>query len=166
MKMEDMIDKQKRGEISGKILIKDVYDSSCCFESEYAGLLKPLIYCHPESALIECAVSINYALAKKLSELKPTQRSRRLATCFEDILKTLPDNIVIKDFDVMFNPEYKVDVLKIMVDVCKRKPFRAIWPGKCNDGKLSYSEVGYPDFKTFSIDNYDVICITQGGRKP
>ena len=133
--------------------------------SEYAGLLKPIIYCCPEENVAENAIPINHTLAEKLSALKPKRRTMRLATCFEDILKTLPDNAMIKDFDVMFNPEYKVDVLKIMIDACKRKTFSIIWPGKCEDGKLFYAEDGYPDFKTFSVENYDVTCIIQGGRK-
>ena len=134
--------------------------------SEYIGLLKPIIYCCPEKDVVDGAISINHALAEKLVALKPKSRTMKLASCFEDILKTLPDNAVIKDFDVMFNPEYKVDVLKIMVDACKRKPFSIIWPGKCEDGKLFYAEDGYPDFKSFSVEDYDVTCIIQGGRKP
>lgn len=130
-----------------------------------AGLLKPIIYCCPEKCLVDGAIPINHVLAEKLSALKPRRRTMKLAACFEEILKTLPDDAVIKDFDVMFNPEYKVDVLKIMVDTCKRKPFSMIWPGKCEDGKLFYAEDGYPDFKTFSVENYDVTCIIQGGRK-
>ena len=143
-----------------------IIQSRSVFGSEYAGLLKPIIYCCPEEDVTESAIPINHTLAEKLSALKPKRRTMRLATCFEDILKTLPDNAVIKDFDVMFNPEYKVDVLKIMVDACKRKPFSIIWPGKCEDGKLFYAEDGYSDFKTFSVEDYDVTCIIQGGRKP
>ena len=130
------------------------------------GLLRPIIYCFPDKAMVDSAVPLNHALAEKLSALKPKRRTMRLAACFEEILKTLPDNVVIKDFDVMFNPDYKVDVLKIMVDACKRKPFSIIWPGKCEDGRLFYAEDGYPDFKIFSVEEYDVTCIIQGGRKP
>ena len=61
-------------------------------------------------------------------------------TLSDDGITGETDGVVIKDFDVMFNPEYKVDVLKIMVDACKRKPFSIIWPGKCEDGKLFYME--------------------------
>lgn len=127
--------------------------------SEYAGLLKPIIYCCPEDDVVDSAIQISHALAEKLSALKPKQRTMRLAVCFEEILNTLPDNAVIKDFDVMFNPEYKVDVLKILVDACKRKPFSIIWPGKYEDGKLFYAEDGYQDFKVFSVEEYDVTCI-------
>ena len=134
--------------------------------SEYTGgLLKPIIYCCQDKAIVDSAVSLNQVLAQKLLALRPKRRTIRLATCFEEILKTLPDNVIIKDFDVMFNPEYKVDVLKIMVDACKRKPFSIIWPGKCENGKLFYAEDSFPDFKSFSVEDYDVTCIIQGGRK-
>lgn len=127
--------------------------------SEYIELRKPIIYCYPDKAMVDSAFSMNCVLAEKLSALKPKRRTMRLAMCFEGILKMLPDNTVIKDFDVMFNPDYKVDVLKIMVDACKRKPFSIIWPGKCEGGRLFYAEEGYPDFKTFSVEEYDVTCV-------
>ena len=130
-----------------------------------SGLLKPIIYCCPFEGITDTAVSINLLLAEKLSGCRSSRRTMRIETFFNQILSQFPDGVVIKDFDVMFNPEYKVDVLKIMVDACKRKPFSIIWPGNCEDGKLFYAEDGYPDFKTFSVENYDVTCIIQGGRK-
>ena len=131
-----------------------------------SGLLKPIIYCCPFEGITDTAVSINLLLAEKLSGCRSSRRTRRIEPFFNQILSQFPDGVVIKDFDVMFNPEYKVDVLKIMVDACKRKPFSIIWPGKCEDGKLFYAEDGYPDFKSFSVEDYDVTCIIQGGRKP
>ena len=131
-----------------------------------SGLLKPIIYCCPFEGITDTAVSINLLLAEKLSGCRSSRRTMRIETFFNQILSQFPDGVVIKDFDVMFNPEYKVDVLKIMVDARKRKPFSIIWPGKCEDGKLFYAEDGYPDFKSFSVEDYDVTCIIQGGRKP
>lgn len=131
-----------------------------------SGLLKPIIYCCPFEGITDTAVSMNLLLAEKLSNCRPGRRTMRIDNFFNQILSQYPDGVVIKEFDVMFNPEYKVDVLKIMVDACKRKPFSIIWPGKCEDGKLFYAEDGYPDFKSFSVENYDVTCIIQGGRKP
>jgi len=125
----------------------------------YAGLMKPIIYCMVDAATEAAAVSINLELAQRLVRLTPKRRTMRLEACFVEVLNLLPDNVVIKDFDVMFNPEYKVDVLKIMVDACKRKQFSIIWPGKYEDGKLFYAEDGYPDFKSFRIEDYDVTCI-------
>lgn len=127
--------------------------------SGYAGLMKPIIYCTVDAAIEAAAVSINLELAQKLAVLRPKRRTMRLEACFMEVLNSLPDDVVIKDFDVMFNPDYKVDVLRIMTVTCKKKPFSIIWPGKYEDGKLFYAEDGYPDFKAFSVEDYDVTCI-------
>ena len=127
--------------------------------SGYAGLMRPIIYCTVDASSEAAAVSINLELAKKLAGIRPLRRTMRLESCFAEVLKSLPDGVVIKDFDVMFNPDYKVDVLKIMTAVCKNKPFSIIWPGKYEDGKLFYAEDGCPDFKAFSVEDYDVTCI-------
>lgn len=127
--------------------------------SGYAGLMRPIIYCVPDVNLVTEAVAINLLLAEKLAALRPKRRTICLEACFGEVLDELDDYVVIKDFDVMFNPEYKVDVLKILTSACKKKPFSVIWPGKCEDGKLFYAEDGYPDFKVFSVEEYDVTCI-------
>ena len=126
---------------------------------EQAGLLKPIIYCCPCGDLENEAVSINMLMAEKLIKYQPNRRTMRLEQCFNQVLETLHDGSVIKDFDVMFNPEYQVDLLRIMVMACKKKLFSIIWPGKCEYGKLFYAEEGYPDYKVFNIENYDVTCI-------
>lgn len=124
-----------------------------------SGLLKPIIYCCPYEGVADTAVPINLLLAEKLAGCRPNRRTMRIETFFNQILDQLPDGTVIKDFDVMFNPEYKVDVLKIMIVACKKKAFSVVWPGMYDDGKLFYAEDGYQDFKVFSVEEYDVTCI-------
>ena len=129
------------------------------FKNNVSGLLKPIIYCCPYEGVEDVAVPINRLLAEKLIDCKKKQRTMRIETFFNQVLDQLPNDVVIKDFDVMFNPEYKVDVLRIMIVACRRKLFSVIWPGRYEDGKLFYAEEGYADFKIFNIEEYDVTCI-------
>ncbi len=126
---------------------------------ERGGLAPLVLYCHSDKALEEQAVSINIEMAKKLSAVKPNRRTMRMEKCFQQVLGGLPDNVVIRDFDVMFNPDYAVDVLKIMSSAVKAKAFRAIWSGRCEDGRLIYAEEGYRDYKVFEISKYDVTVV-------
>ncbi|MCD8175747.1 MAG: BREX-3 system P-loop-containing protein BrxF [Phascolarctobacterium sp.] len=126
------------------------------------GLPKPVIYCNPSADLIEQAIPLNHTLAEALMQYKPARRTFQVERCFQTALTKLPDGAVIKDFNVLFNPEYKIDVLKILIRNCKAKPFRAIWPGTLQDGKLIYAEIGYKDYKEYDVDAYDVTCV-QGG---
>lgn len=122
-------------------------------------LQKPLVFCNPDKSLKANTISINVEMAKKLSEIKQNRRSMRMEQCFQELLNELPDHVVIKDFDVMFNPEYEIDVLKIMIATAKTKPFSLIWPGKFEEGKLIYAEEGFQDYKVFDVNKYEITCI-------
>lgn len=125
------------------------------------GLLKPIIYCCPYDGISDAAVSINMQLAKALSAFRPKRRTMQIEKCLADIIDGLPGEPIIKEFDVLFNPVYQVDLLKIMVQICKSKPFSIIWPGTYYDGRLIYAEEGYQDYKTYNVSEYDITCIVQ-----
>ena len=124
-----------------------------------SGLLKPIIYCCPYEDIADTAVPVNLPLAEKLAGCVPERRTLQIENFFGQVLSRLPDDAVIRDIDVMFNPAYKVDVLRILTAAYKKKPFSVVWPGKYGDGKLFYAENGDPDLKIYSIAEYDVTCI-------
>lgn len=109
------------------------------------------------------------SISKELSELLlacgKNRRSLKLENLFNSVLDELPDGIIIKDIDVVFNPEYKVDVLKILIEARKRKKYSLIWPGRYTNGKLIYGEEGFLDYKTYDIENYDITCVIGGYDK-
>lgn len=109
--------------------------------------------------------SVNKQLAEALLECKQNRRSMKMGQIFDSVLARYPDGVIIKDIDVMFNPEYQIDVLKILVDARKRKDYRVIWPGRYEDGKLTYGEEGYLDYKVFDVENYDITCVIGGYDK-
>ncbi len=124
-----------------------------------ASLPSPIILCRQDPSDFDEAVSLNVPLAKELTAVKPNRRTLRLEQCFRQVLDTLPENPVIRDFDVLFNPEYKVDILRIMASVGKNKAFRVVWPGRYENNRLIYAEEGYLDYKVYDLDKYDVTCV-------
>jgi len=123
------------------------------------GLFRPIIYCNPTDELAATAGSINISLARQLLKHKANRRSILLEKCLCQVLSEFPGEPIIKDIDVIFNPSYQVDILKIMISAYKKKPFSMIWPGTYREGQLFYAEEGYPDYKVFKIEDYDVTCI-------
>ena len=124
-----------------------------------SSLMMPIIYCDPGEELINRAISLNIPLAEKLLVTKPKRRAMRMEQCLQEVLDIQEDDVVIKDFDVLFHPDYQVDVLRILIAQYKVKPFAVIWPGKYEDEKLIYAEEGYRDYKVFEIEKYDVTCV-------
>ena len=103
--------------------------------------------------------SVGKEIADELLLCKPNRRSMKLQQIFNSVLDKYPDGVTIKDIDVMFNPEYQVDVLKILIEARKRKRYSIIWPGKYEDGKLIYAEEGFSDYKVYKIDDYDITYV-------
>ncbi len=125
---------------------------------EQAMLNRLLIYMKAIKKMTE-SQSVSKELADELLACKPNRRSMKLEQIFNKVLDRYPDGVTIKDIDVMFNPEYQVDVLKILIATRKRKRYSVIWPGRYEDGKLIYAEEGYPDYKVYEIANYDITCV-------
>ena len=137
------------------IIIESHYYNS----SDKGRLPQPIVYCRQDPKILDASIPLNVPLAQKLSLLKSSHRTVRLEKCFRQILVSLPEDPVIRDFDVLFNPDYKVDILQLMVSIGKDRPFRIVWPGKYEDGRLIYAEEGFLDYKYFELNKYNVTCI-------
>ncbi len=125
---------------------------------EEAMISRLLVYLKKIKEIIE-PQSVSKEIAEELLACKPERRSMKLEQIFNKVLDRYPDGVTIKDIDVMFNPDYKVDVLKILIAARKRKRYSVIWPGRLEDGKLIYGEEGYPDYKVYKIADYDITCV-------
>ena len=123
------------------------------------NIYRLIIYANDTYEQESSAVSMNKRLAEELRKLKPTRRTMQLEKCFNKVLDSLPDRVVIKDIDVMFNPAYRVDVIRILVEANKRHPFSLVWSGHYDDNRLIYSEEALADYKSFEISDYDIVCV-------
>lgn len=129
------------------------------FRTDVNTTIGPVILCNPSKNDLENAVSLNVLLAERIITVRPRRRSVMIENCFLDVLEELQTDVWLKDFDVVFNPEYQIDVLSMLISINKKKHLQLIWPGRYDQGKLYYSEEGYLDYKTYFIDNYDLTCI-------
>lgn len=130
---------------------------------EEAMINRLLVYMNALQKMFE-PKSVSKELADRLLACGSNRRSMKLEQIFNAVLDLYPDGVTIKDIDVMFNPEYRVDVMKILVSARKRKEYSVIWPGKFEDGKLIYGEEGYPDYKVYKIRDYDITFVKSGGN--
>ena len=104
-------------------------------------------------------VSLRKLLSEELLRIKPTRRTMQMEKALLKVIEKIPVGATIKDIDVLFNPEYKIDVLRTMIDVNKKHSFKVIWPGTYEEGRLIYSEEGLSDYKTYEISDYDIVCV-------
>ena len=138
----------------------DIIKSYQFSEDSAVNMMKPIVFCNCPKEIEADAVSINIALAKELQKQSSAMlRTMRLEKCLQDVIESLGEKPVIKDFDVLFNPAYQTDVIKALINVCRKRQFSAIWPGRYEDGRLYYAEEEYEDYKVYEISNYDITVI-------
>lgn len=118
-----------------------------------------VIYSDCSNEINEKATSINKDLAFELSKYRLQRRAIYLEQCLNKVLSKLEEHPTIKDFDVLFNPSYEIDVIKLLSSAYRKKAFSVVWCGKFANGKLQYSENGFDDYKIFDIDAYDITYI-------
>ena len=118
-----------------------------------------IVYCNRDPVIIDSAVSINVPLAERLAAVKPARRALRIEQCLQKELEELPKGAIIKDFDVMFHPDYEIDVLRILLSQVRIRSFSVLWPGRLEGRELIYAEEDFRDYKVFDISNYDVTCV-------
>lgn len=105
-------------------------------------------------------VSLGVSLSDRLIRYPSEKRNEILLEEMDNLLLDSPnDKLLIKDIDILFNPEYKFDVLKYFSNIARVKKVVVVWNGIINNGYLQYSENGYSDYKRYLIRNYDIICI-------
>ena len=123
------------------------------------GLMKPVIYCDEKYCEDLHQVALNEKLAALLIKINPERRTLKVERCFQKVLADVPENSCIRNFDVLFNPAYKIDVLQLLTVANRSKAFSVLWPGTVTDGKLVYAEDEYEDYKEYDIEQYDITCV-------
>ena len=73
------------------------------------GLMRLVIYCDEKYCEDLHQVALNEELAALLIKINPERRTLKIERCFQKVLADVPENSCIRNFDVLFNPAYKID---------------------------------------------------------
>ena len=118
-----------------------------------------IIYCGKVGAKEREVVPIEIQLAEELSKIPEKSRTLRMDSVMSRVIKQYPSGSIFEGLDVLFNPSYKIDVLKLLIGQRKTHNFGIVWPGILHDNSLIYSEPEYKDYKKYEISNYDITCV-------
>ncbi len=103
-------------------------------------------------------VRVNAALAKALLEFTPGERLKKVEECFRALIDG-QGSIFITDFEMLFDPRYEIDVIKLFCEKARFVNVAVKWPGKYNAGKLTYANIDDPDYHVFNCGAYQVVIV-------
>lgn len=104
-------------------------------------------------------ISLNLILAQNLLKFKADERPDLVHQEAMNILTQSTTPLLLRDFEMLFDPRYEIDVVKLIAEVSRRRKIIALWPGILNESNLVYANAEASDYQVFSINNYDIICV-------
>jgi hypothetical protein len=103
-------------------------------------------------------VSLNLPLARLLTGLDLMDARTALVDSMREILP-LNEPIYLIDYEMLFDPRYEIDVLRLFAQFARQGKLIVKWCGRIQEETLTYAEPGYSDYKQFKIEDYDVVVV-------
>ncbi|HAT8643598.1 BREX-3 system P-loop-containing protein BrxF [Legionella pneumophila] len=98
-------------------------------------------------------INVNLEVSNELLELTEKQRSLYLPQIFSQITDKAKSSVVILDnLEIIFDRNLNQDPLRLLQSLSRNCTIVASWNGVVTAGKLSYAELGHPEYR-----NYDLI---------
>ena len=103
-------------------------------------------------------IGINLPLAQSLTGLEPKDIRTVITDKIHEILPQ-GESVYLTDYEMLFDPRYEIDVLRLFIDLARRNMLIVKWCGKVDGDTLTYAEQGYADYKQYKMNDYDVIIV-------
>ena len=103
-------------------------------------------------------VSLNLLLAKAL--IGKTEKER-LTGITAAVLGLMPNEaaVYLTDYEMLFDPRYKLDVIKLFCEISRKAKLILKWCGGFNNGRLTYAEPDCDDYSDYKISDYKITCV-------
>ena len=104
-------------------------------------------------------VNISLELSSELLELTTKQRSLRLPSILDQIVKQAQAPVLLDNLEILFDKDLQQDPLRLLQSISRNKVVVASWSGIMNSGRLLYSEIGHPEYRSYESVNALIVDI-------
>jgi hypothetical protein len=99
-------------------------------------------------------LNIGLLLGERMYKVKADGSSSSITKELDAILGEKYRDITLENTDILFSPEYGLDVIKLLLQLGRNQRFYLPWPGNVDGEMLTYSEPGKFDYKEYNIKDY------------
>ena len=142
--------------ISVSTLSKDMFRKAtapiilCSFPNRVARLMEGSQY---------TPLNLNIRLAEELVKYPAEQRPSRANDEVMWIVSQCKTPTLLKDYDILFDPRYDVNAIKVFTELARQQKVVVKWCGKMNGNSLEYATPDDKDYHSFRIQDYDITCV-------
>ncbi len=104
-------------------------------------------------------LSLNKILAKALVKKDTAIRPQFVADEVMKIVSFLQTPIFLTDYEMLFDPRYNIDVIRLFYELSRRAKIVVKWCGTFDGNQLVYATPDYRDYHSYNIQDYDITCV-------
>lgn len=104
-------------------------------------------------------LNLNIRLAEELVKFPPNQRSQKASDAVMSIVSQCHIPVLLEDYEILFDPRYDIDAIKVFIEMARRCKVAIKWCGKVSGEALEYANPGDRDYISFRIQDYDITCV-------
>jgi len=101
-----------------------------------------------------CSINIGLLLSERMYKAKVNGLTANFAAELDSVLGEKNRDIILDNPDILFSPEYGIDVIKLLLQVGRNQRLYLQWPGEILGEKLTFSELGRFDYRVYYIKDY------------
>lgn len=116
------------------------------------GSAKTATLRHASEHLGGHVVNVNLELSRHLLDLSAEQRKLRCARVLDDVLGPDDTTAFLCRTELLFDPAFQHDPLRLMQQLSRRRTVVAAWSGAVDGAFLTYAEPGHPEYRRCPVD--------------
>jgi len=99
-------------------------------------------------------MNVGAALGKRLAKLPQRQRAIQANVAMRELADEYAsgDLLLLDNIELLFDQSLKLDPLDLLKRHARALRVVAVWPGEPRDGRLSYAEMGHPEYRDYGIE--------------
>lgn len=108
-------------------------------------------------------VHLGAALGRKLLGLSQRQRHLQAASLFREVVDTHSPNdpLLLDNIELLFDASLTLNPLELLRQRGHARRVVAVWPGELRAGRLTYAQMGHPEYQDYSAQGLVVLEVQQ-----
>lgn len=104
-------------------------------------------------------LNLNLALSRILSEDVGKVKGTNISLLVRQIVEDVAGPVLLENFEMLFDPRYQLDVIRLFVELSRKKRLAVECSDYITGKRFKYSEPQNDDYQVYDLARYTVFCV-------
>lgn len=111
-------------------------------------------------------LNVSRSLGSLLAGMPPTQRQLTAGNLLRQLAEehSHEETLILDNPELLFDRSLQLDPLALLKQISRSRRVIAAWPGEVQNGRLTYAEIGHPEYQDYGIDGLTIFPIQQTSK--